>query len=136
MGSGFAPCSAWVIDWEKLLQIIPEKAKEFHDLLEECGTSLVEFCECTDRGYEVGKNEEAGARIQKEWSELEEEFKNKTQVGDSKLSLEPCYHDLDSGDIYDDMRGAFFIVGGVEEMTPAGRALGERICFARWVVFE
>ena len=100
------------------------------------GVSMDDFCRAMSQD---AWNEAQGARdddnaieqaitqIESAWKKLADTFTKTTTVDGAGLELQPCYHDSDDGDRYDDVEGGFFHVGGVYQLTPAGTKYAEKI---------
>jgi len=69
------------------------------------------------------------------WSDLREAFYQATKVDMSHLYIDLEYHSPEEGDIYDGVSGAFFVVGGVYELTPAGKKFQQAIERKFYVTF-
>lgn len=152
MGMGFAAGHAEVIEFEKLSALVPEAWAEIEKLLREDVkdfdtdglTTMYYLWDCDVWGVDSIEpewlntqsaflNDEDEDVVNKRLTEydwaferLKADFTNATQVGDSKLSLDMCYHDSDAnGDRYDEVRGAYFTVEGMYVPSEAGKALLE-----------
>lgn len=152
MGMGFAAGHAEVIEFEKLSALVPEAWAEIEKLLREDvknfdtdGLTTMYYLWDGDvygvdsidpewlNAQSAFLNDEDEDAVHERTTEydlafehLKTDFANVTQVGDSKLSLDMCYHDSDAnGDRYDDVDGAYFFVDGIYAPSEAGKVLLE-----------
>ena len=70
-----------------------------------------------------GIAEKTTDRISALYIKLKDAFERET----NGLTLWLCYHNEDEGDRYDDVRGAFWTVGGMYVMSEQGKALNDKV---------
>lgn len=134
MGSGYAPCSAWSIGPTAIAKICPDEWKMLTVALKRVDSSIDELALAISND-DVGSDDEL-ATAYEAYLGLCRAFGVMTAVDGTSLSLELAYHDsTNNGDRYDDVNGAFWLVGGTQDWTPAGKALEKSIKHVQWVSF-
>jgi len=134
MSSGYAACSADTIEEDDLKKI------------GKCGTYLRElrdYCEDRDIGFEeIAENIECNLdqleceeiqieKIMVIYNKLLKEFNDKT-----KLTLYLEYHNSeDQGSCYDDVEGSYWAVGGMYQLTDAGKKMTDVVSTAHFVSY-
>lgn len=130
MSMDYVPNHAWIITPEDVAKIVPNEYRAFCEALDdEDLMSLEKFCDLFPQRQTKKVNDA--------WTTLVNAFESATQVDGHALSLYPCYKDREQGSRYDDAdaNGAFFIVSGVQTITPAGQKFAQYIKEALWTTF-
>jgi hypothetical protein len=112
-------CSTWVTDWEFIKSIVPEEAGKFEKNCDDMEDAAYRI-NVDDFDFE---SDEGIALV-----ELIEAFEKAT----GGLDISMGYID---GDADSDEHGAVWFVGGVEEMTPAGKKYAKKLNYLRWVEY-
>jgi hypothetical protein len=96
--------------WAELEAGIAKEGRDFSDFAQAVSTDYLDDWESPEQL--IGKLKEIYAEFRKE----------------TGLDLYIDYHDADNdGDRYDEVVGAFWGVLGMYELTPAGRAIGDKV---------
>ena len=124
MATGYGANYADAVEEDFVRTICPEELAAFLALLEE---GDIYMGECRDYLQDLGDTDDVDAEYKEKaeavYKRLLTAFRAATGL---ELSYE--YHDSESnGDKYDDIKGAFFRVEGVYELTPAGRKFHQHI---------
>jgi|WetSurSiteA1Bulk_404760.scaffolds.fasta_scaffold00318_10 hypothetical protein len=112
-------CSTWVTSWDFIKTIVPKEAGEFEKA---CG-------DMADAAYRINvddfdfESDEGMAYV-----ELVDAFSKATDGLD--ISMGYVDDDADS-----EQYGAVWFVGGVQEMTPAGKKYVKNLNYMRWVEY-
>jgi hypothetical protein len=125
MSSGYGAAFAEVISSKLIRRICPIEYNAFLRAISDAGTSLEEVAQhlATDSELELNFGDDGYAKrkqeaIHKTWRKLQRVFKRVSEG----LVLEIGYHDSEEGSPgYDEVNGAYFCVGGVYRLTPAGK---------------
>lgn len=129
MGMGAIPCNGWVISKEEVEKICPTEMKLLMLSLSKEGMTL----DCL--GRDVQDQNIVPDSVDNALGLLCEQFKENTQVQNKGLELELHYYDSESGDIYDDLdEGAYFLVYGMQELSPAGKKFSNVVEPKSWTV--
>lgn len=150
MGMGFASGYADVISPENLKKICPKTYTVFETALANAkldiqtyathnddDDELVDLIQSESDKEECDEKEAKGLldRINDAFANLKADFEFNTTVQDSYLELSLGYHDIESGDRYDEVEGAFFAVEGVYGLTPAGKVFSDVIERCNFVMY-
>ena len=128
MGMGHSAAYADTVEEGFIEEIAPNELANFKSALEKEGTELDSFAQNTAIGEDMS---DFGGEVNQTYDELLTKFESETG-----LELELSYHDSYSdGDRYDEVDGAFWTVGGVYGLTPAGKKYVDKITRCNWVVF-
>jgi hypothetical protein len=129
MGSGYAPCSGWVISTETLRSLVPNELGALEAALDEGGLTL------NDLAREVSI-EEPSPPIAQALIAVQKAFERATTFDGQHLELELFEYNLDLGERYDELPGgANWLVSGMTQLTAAGRKFQDRIRYERWTQF-
>jgi|WetSurSiteA1Bulk_404760.scaffolds.fasta_scaffold78533_2 hypothetical protein len=125
MGMGYAANYADVIQDKDLENLCPKEYKAFMDILKTKDISMEEIAfQINYQEIEENKDvEECYERLCKAFNEVTE------------LELALGFHCEDDGDRYDDIRGPYWSVFGVYDLTPAGKKYFNIIKRAFFVTF-
>jgi hypothetical protein len=124
MGMGYGAGYAYVISQNKIKQVCPIEYKAFFKEMKKSEVSLDSFAQFVDQGRELeqftdyDEASEVQGRLVDLWTALQTAFHKKS----NGLTLELGFHDSDNeGDRYDDINGTYFSVGGMYQLTKAGK---------------
>jgi hypothetical protein len=153
MGMGFGGGYADALEVKDLKKVVPDAVKAFLKKLRWLGVTFdnaMNFLAHRHLGYDFwdyGGDDFDPDRLRRKWKEvrhvhdddvigtrvgqeieeahaaLADAFRLATTEGDSVLTLHPCYHGEDDGDRYDEVEGGYWHVGGMYEISPAGKKL-------------
>ena len=128
MGMGYSASAGYTLSIENIKKLLPEQYKELEKCIEEEEQDIESFF-MYYQDFEGEKSLEALEKLCKSFEEL-------TTVRNECLTIEPFFHDSDNeGDRYDDINGAFFIVGNVLKPTAPYLKFTEYIEHSSWVSF-
>lgn len=124
MGMGCAAAYDDVIEAKNVEEICPNTFKAFMDV---AGKDFEQFA--ADATHD--EISEYDAPLLAAYEALQKEFKKKT-----KLTLSLSQHNSnDNGDRYDEVDGAYWSVGGMYQLTPAGKKIGDIVQRKFFVTF-
>lgn len=112
-------CSTWVTDWDFIKSVVPEEADKFIKSCNDIENAAYRI-QINDFDYE---SDEGMALV-----ELIEAFYKTT--GGLDISMGYIGGESDS-----DRFGVIWFVGGVQEMTPAGKKYQKNLEYLRWVEY-
>lgn len=157
MGMGYGSNFADVIDFKDVKRLCPAEAKALVKTLKKYGVSMDDLAQtfrCEEPELETletaisaaapddldndayGLYEEEGIRtISQALETLKAAFARATAVGKSHLDLCIGHHDPDDGDRYDEVKGAFWSVDGLYQLSPAGQKFGNKVQRKFFVTF-
>jgi len=125
MSMGHSACTAWTISDEDCAKVCKKAWKNMVLALGDKNMTLDEAAEQMD------VDEPLPDYISSAIAGFMHEFSKKTG-----LSINLGWHNsAEDGDIYDDVRGHFWDLGGVTYMTAKAKKLGKKIKFSTWVSF-
>jgi hypothetical protein len=150
MGMGYGSNFADVIEFEDVEKLCPDEVGSLTKALEKYGVAMETLAqafrweepELDDLQTAVGEGapetldekdwdayEEQGVQeIAEAFENLKAAFAQATRVGESNLTLSIGYHNAeDDGDRYDDVDGVFWAVGGLYQLTPSGKKIGDKV---------
>jgi len=115
MGMGYAGSYADVISEEGVKEVCPKEYQALMDAM--VGIPPIEAMDFDELAQQAEYNEIENKDAEQALEVLKEAFDKKTG-----LALSIGYHDADEqGDRYDDINGGFWCVGGMYELTKAGK---------------
>jgi hypothetical protein len=120
-------CSAWLTSWEFIKSIAPEEAKAFE---EACAK---EFPDEENPMDAVAGRLIVEDDIDTDTACLLTELNNKFWEVTRGLGLSLGWIEYDEVD--SDIHGAVWYVGGVEELTPAGKKYEKNLFYEQWVEY-
>jgi hypothetical protein len=129
MGMGMCPVSTWRIYDAKLGQLCPRQFGALQKSLESNEMTIEGLADCLAREEDVPED------VMKAYERLCVAFNKKTKKRSSTLDLTLSYHSDSDGDRYDDVRGAFWEVTGVQTLTPAAKAIRNGLERVQYVVY-
>lgn len=130
MGMGHAAAYADTVEESFIAEVAPMELGVLMDALEKEEHTLEDFAQDAQYDGALGTND-FGDEVIQAYDNLLNKFKEVTG-----LQLDLSYHDRDSeGDRYDDVDGAFWTVGGVYELSEAGKKYQDKITRAHYVNF-
>lgn len=155
MGMGYAAMNADVIDWKTIEKMCPTEATALVALLKKYEISSYGFSRYVEQGFNpedlfsdiesdeaVDREEltevdfQQAAEVEAAWKALSEAFTKATRVGESFLTLHPCYHNSgENGSRYDEVDGSFYAVEGAYQLSPAGEKFQDKFEHRTWVSF-
>lgn len=144
MGMGYFSNYADVMEESYLHKLCPKEYTNFKNALASYKWELEDWAkylndvtelDLPDNLTEEGAFKEAIKFTERCWSDLRNAFCKATAIGKSNLYIDLDYHSPEDGDRYDDVSGAFFVVGGVYELTPAGKKFKNAINRKFYVTF-
>jgi hypothetical protein len=140
MSMGYGAAYADVITKKRIKRTCPTELAAFLRVIKDAGSSLENVAQHLAQDTELDlshieddkeavKKQEA---IHKTWRKLQRVFKRVSEG----LALDIGYHNSeDEGSRYDEVDGAFFCVGGVYRLTPAGKRFRRSIKRRFFVTF-
>ena len=132
MGQGTYACFAETVEYKFVEEQCPEAFGTLKAVLEEIGLDSTHFAMWYDENLGVDRStsleEEEDEKITKVYECLQMDFKNKTG-----LTLEVRHHERE--DKGDEVNGAFWEVGGVYQLTEAGKKYEDKITRAFWTTW-
>jgi len=133
MGMGYGAGYADVISQNKIKQVCPVEFKAFFRELKKSEVSLDSFAQLIAQNRELdSEDRESQGKLVDLWTTLQTAFYKKSEG----LDLELGFHDSDNeGDRYDDINGPFFSVGGMYQLTPAGKKFKRSVTRQFFVTF-
>lgn len=130
MGMGTSAAYADTVTEEFIGEIAPVELATLKSALEKEGNSMEDFAQDNQFGGDLGYVD-FGDEVHQAYDELLVKFKEVTG-----LQLDVSHHDSESeGDRYDDVDGVFWTVGGVYQLTPAGKKYEDKITRSHYVIF-
>ena len=127
MGMGYGANYADVIEIQSIKKICPKEFQAFFNIIDEAKVSLDSVAEFLDKDSELDlshiKEDDEAVRLQdviiSTWKKLTRAFHKKTD-----LILYIGFHNSgEEGDRYDEVSGPYFSVGGLYQLSPAGKKL-------------
>jgi len=112
-------CSTWVTSWDFIKTIVPEEASKFEKVCNDIDDAAYRIA-VDDFDFE---SDEGMALV-----ELDEAFMRAT--GGLDINIGYINEDSDSEE-----HGAVWFVGGVQEITPAGKKYAKNLNYLRWVEY-
>lgn len=117
MSMGYGSAFAEVIEDKNVKKFCPKEFKNFMDALETTDSTEVTIANLEYDSEEVEPN------VTIYYKQLQDKFRKKTG-----LELYVGYHDShDEGDRYDEVDGVYFHVGGMYELTKAGKKMSKYV---------
>lgn len=117
MSMGYGSAFAEVIEDKNVKKFCPKEFKNFMDALETTDSTEVTIANLEYDSEEVEPN------VTIYYKQLRDKFRKKTG-----LELYVGYHDShDEGDRYDEVDGVYFHVGGMYELTKAGKKMSKYV---------
>lgn len=133
MGMGYGANYADIVSQEFVEETAPMEFANFLQALENVEANLDSFAQDTQNDGMFGEDEETdyGDEVDQAFDALVNKFQEVTG-----LSLTLNYHNRDDeGDRYDDVDGIYWEVGGVYELSEAGKRYQDEITRCTFVVF-
>lgn len=129
MGNGYLACYADVVGETFIKKTAPKEWKKFNGLFVKSDAEVRDIVDLFT-GYEYEKTDDNDL-LREAYDSLVKKFNEKTG-----LTLSINYHDSgNDGDRYDEVNEWFWEVGGVYDITPAGKKYGKYITRSTWVTF-
>lgn len=126
MSMGYGAGYADVISENKIKKVCPVEFRAFLKEIKDSKVTLESFAQFIDIDSELDlahiKDEDQAVATQEKLTELYEALQTAFHKKSGGLHLDLSFHDSDNeGDSYDEVSGAFFCVGGMYKLTPAGK---------------
>lgn len=129
MGMGYGANMATTVSELFVAKMCPKEYRDFRSAIETEG-DFDTFAQQNAR-EEIEEYPESKLAL----TELQQAFYKATTTEGRGLTLDVEYHDHEEGDRYDDVDGAYWCVGNVEERTPAGQRFADHIRTSFFVTF-
>lgn len=132
MSMGYGAGYADVISLNKVKQVCPVEYKAFFKELKVSKVKLDSFAQFIDTSCELDlahiEDEDQAVATQEKLTELYEALQTAFHKKSGGLQLNLGFHDSDNeGDTYDEVNGAYFCVGGMYQLTPAGKKFNRSV---------